>query len=127
MTTKNETFTRIARKHLHIETLETRNSDGLDFHDVGVAGVQQALEAAYRAGQMAAKTHSTENPKPEELLDDALRDNLSPEAISVIVAYLQPAKSNDHAADAQVRWFSDRLVALLGKDEFRRMQDELGL
>lgn len=29
-------FTEIARKHLGIETLETRNSDSLDFHDVGV-------------------------------------------------------------------------------------------
>jgi hypothetical protein len=68
-----------------------------------------------------------EDPKPEELLDDALRDNLSPEAIAVIVAYLQPARSKDAAADRQVRWFSDRLVALLGADQFRRMQDELGL
>jgi hypothetical protein len=68
-----------------------------------------------------------EDPKPEELLDDALRENLSPEAIAVIVAYLQPARSKDATADQQVRWFSDRLVALLGADQFRRLQDELGV
>jgi len=51
MTTKNELFTQIAREHLFIETLEQRNRDSLDFHDVGVVGVQRALDAAYRAGQ----------------------------------------------------------------------------
>ena len=51
MTTKNELFTQIAREHLLIETLEQRNRDHLDFHDVGVVGVQRALDAAYRAGQ----------------------------------------------------------------------------
>ena len=45
----------IARKHLpNIETLETRNSDGLDFHDVAVWAIRAALEAAYTAGFAAA-------------------------------------------------------------------------
>ena len=34
----------------NIETLETRNSDGLDFHDVAVWAIRDALEAAYAAG-----------------------------------------------------------------------------
>ena len=45
----------IARKHLFIDTLETRNSDGLDFHDVSVWGVKSALMAAYEADRQAAK------------------------------------------------------------------------
>ena len=46
----------IARTHFrNIETLETRNSDGLDFHDVAVWAIRNALEAAYTAGQAAAK------------------------------------------------------------------------
>lgn len=40
----------IARKHLDIETLETRKSDRLDFHEVAVWNLKAALEAAYRAG-----------------------------------------------------------------------------
>ncbi|MDT8854830.1 hypothetical protein RNZ50_07320 [Paracoccaceae bacterium Fryx2] len=41
----------IARKNFpNIETLETRNSDGLDFHDVAVWAIRAALEAAYTAG-----------------------------------------------------------------------------
>lgn len=43
-------LTRIAREHLDIETLETRHSDSLDFHDVAVWGVRNALEAAFLAG-----------------------------------------------------------------------------
>lgn len=43
-------FTTIAKRHLLIETLETRGSDSLDFHDVGVAGVRKALTDAYNLG-----------------------------------------------------------------------------
>lgn len=41
----------IADKSLRIETLETRKSDSLDFHEVSVWGVKEALEAAYKAGK----------------------------------------------------------------------------
>ena len=43
----------IALDHLFIETLATRNSDNLDFHDVSVWGVKSALMAAYQAGLAA--------------------------------------------------------------------------
>ena len=46
----------IAAKHFHsIETLDTRNSDGLDFHDVAVWSIRAALEAAFAAGQAATR------------------------------------------------------------------------
>ena len=48
-------LTRIAQEHLFIDTLETRNSDSLDFHDVSVWGVKEALIAAYQAGLAAAQ------------------------------------------------------------------------
>ena len=46
-------LTDIAREHLSIETLETRNSDGLDFHDVSVCRVRDALAATYAAGRQS--------------------------------------------------------------------------
>jgi len=49
--TRNQTLEQLARDLLHIDTLETRNSDSLDFHEVAVWQVRKALEAAYRAGQ----------------------------------------------------------------------------
>jgi len=48
-------FQQIALDHLFIETLETRNSDRMDFHEVSVWGVKSALMAAYEAGRQAAK------------------------------------------------------------------------
>lgn len=48
-------FQQIALDHLFIETLETSNSDRMDFHEVSVWGVKSALMAAYEAGRQAAK------------------------------------------------------------------------
>ena len=54
MTTPEETIARIARETLDIDTLETRRSDWLDFHNVAVWSVKEALAAAYEAGRRAA-------------------------------------------------------------------------
>ena len=43
-------LTLIAKKHLDIETLETRKSDRLDFHEIAVWSLRDALEAAFKAG-----------------------------------------------------------------------------
>ena len=51
---RKDIFTTIAQQHLGIETLEKRNRDSLDFHDVSVWGVKAALEAAYAAGQQSS-------------------------------------------------------------------------
>lgn len=46
----------IARRYFpSVETLETRNRDSLDFHDVSVRAMRDALAAAYAAGQAAAE------------------------------------------------------------------------
>ena len=45
----------IAKRHFFVETLDTRNSDGLDFHDVAVWAIRAALVEAYAAGLAAAK------------------------------------------------------------------------
>ena len=55
----NELFERIAKEHLHIETLETQNRDRDDFHNVAVWSIKSALEAAYAAGALAAQNTST--------------------------------------------------------------------
>ena len=51
----NADIARIAREILAVETLETRNSDSLDFSDQAVWTLGRALEAAYRAGFQAAR------------------------------------------------------------------------
>lgn len=47
----HEILENIAKKHLCIETLEVRNSDNLDFYNVSVWSIKEALEEAYIQGQ----------------------------------------------------------------------------
>jgi len=52
----DQLFLEIAKRHMpSVETLETRNRDALDFHDVAVWSIRQALAEAYAAGMAAAK------------------------------------------------------------------------
>ena len=57
--TTNDLFTRIAQTHLSIDTLETRHRDSLDFHDVGVWCVRDALQAAFEAGLAEGRRNAT--------------------------------------------------------------------
>lgn len=51
MTQKNNELEIIASFYLGIETLEIQNNDDLDFHDVLVINIKEALKAAYEAGK----------------------------------------------------------------------------
>jgi len=58
-TSRDATLARIARELLHLETLEVRNRDRLDFHDLSVAWLRNALEAAYEAGRASESSRRT--------------------------------------------------------------------
>lgn len=51
---RDQLLQRIAAEHLFVETLQTRNSDRLDFYDVSVWGIRQALIDAFEAGRKAS-------------------------------------------------------------------------
>lgn len=53
------TLEAIAKRELRIETLKTRKSDSLDFHEVAVWSLKAALEAAFQAGIDAARSKGT--------------------------------------------------------------------
>ena len=57
---RDQQLLQIATDHLLIETLETRNSDRLDFHDVSVWAVKAALQAAFEAGQQSHITNDNQ-------------------------------------------------------------------
>ena len=66
---RDKLLAQIALDHLFIETLQTRNSDRLDFHDVSVWAVQSALMAAYQAGLAAgqnATSKATDQPTSQQ-------------------------------------------------------------
>jgi hypothetical protein len=59
----NKTIDRIAQEHLNLHTLDSRNSDSLDFHDLAVWNIKAALEAAYAAGRKhAERARPTKQP-----------------------------------------------------------------
>ncbi len=68
MNRSRQILTSIAREHLGIATLEARHSDSLDFHDVAVWGVKDALMAAFDAGLKAAgqnpQAHAVQQTPP---------------------------------------------------------------
>lgn len=80
MTELDKTLAEIARKHMGIETLRTRNVDSMDFHDVAAWVLRDALAEAYvaghakAAGDLAGATRSASAATPELLakLDLAL-------------------------------------------------------
>ena len=69
----------------------------------------------------------------QEAFEKVIRDNLSPEGVAAIIAFLQSAAfykpANDEAGQAlaQVAWFANTLTEMLGVDEHNRLIDELGL
>lgn len=68
------------------------------------------------------------DPTPQEMLSDAIRENLSPEAVATIIAYLQPVGVDDPKVQREVQWFSDQLTETLGGvDQFNRLMEEVGL
>jgi len=121
-----EEANRIAREELDITTLEPRDNREEDFHTLAVWEIETVMERAYRAGFDAGA--APEDTKPENLLIDALRENLSPHAVAVIVAYLQPVRTTDPEVAGQVRWFAELLTeAVGGEDELNRLCEEVGL
>ena len=46
-----EILEEIAKNHLHLETLETRNSDSLDFREQAVWSIEEALRQAFIMGK----------------------------------------------------------------------------
>jgi hypothetical protein len=55
MMTRDDAIERIALDLLGLETLQARKRDRLDFHDLAVWDIRDALEAAYTAGFESGK------------------------------------------------------------------------
>jgi hypothetical protein len=65
--------------------------------------------------------------------EQVIRDNLSPEGVATVIAFLQPAafykpaNADALAALQQVEWLADTLTEMLGADEHSRLMEKLGL
>lgn len=63
MPTKKQKFEDIAKRTMFVPTLELRNRDCLDFHDVSVSGIADGLEEAYQLGRAAGKVATSAESK----------------------------------------------------------------
>lgn len=59
MSTAEQLVEDIAKRHLLVETLETRNNDSQDFYEVAVWCLKAALLEAFQAGQNASAIDAT--------------------------------------------------------------------
>jgi len=69
----SELLEKIAKKEMRVATLEQRNSDSLDFYDMGVGSMRSALEAAYLAGLQAQQNEDDSEDDDEEDICDNCR------------------------------------------------------
>ena len=65
--------------------------------------------------------------EPQDVLEDAIRDNLSPQAVAAIAAHLFSASTKNDGVNKEIRWFADRLVSLVGTDQYNALCEEVGL
>jgi len=80
------------------------------------------------AGDRKVRVTVPGDPKPEDVLIDAVRDDLSPRAVATIVSFLQPVRTDDQDVEDEVRWFAERLVEAVGGYEAQsRLAEEVGL
>jgi len=69
----------------------------------------------------------------QDAFEKVIRENLSPEGVATIIAFLQPAAFYKPASDEplnglrQAEWLADTLTEMLGVDEHNRLMEELGL
>ncbi len=80
--------------------------------------------------EMAMSKTDCQAPPPEHMLAVALRENLSPPAVALIAAKCQPRYGKGEAglkAEGEVAWFTELLVGMIGREEYSRFCDELGV
>lgn len=71
---KLEVLNEIAKKHLGVETLETRNNDEEDFYDISVWSLKSALVEAYNKG---VEKNSNKNVSDFIELLDELKESVA--------------------------------------------------
>ena len=99
MTDVDKIIADIANQQLRIETLETRNSDSLDFHDVSVWGLRTALLCAFEAGRKAARA----KPRVIETgkKDTSYRATIEASYQDLVEVWGEPAKGDGYKTEAE--------------------------
>lgn len=96
---RDRALAHIARDVLGIQTLGTRNSDRLDFHDVGVAGLREALRLAWAGGAKVSPLLKVLGAA-EALLGARAIEGITPDDWALLERALREATQRDPGANA---------------------------
>lgn len=89
---------------------------------------KQNRPKTYEADWKGRKVRVTVPENDEGELFEAIREQLSPQAVAAIVSCLQINRTNNPQVDRQVHWFGEKLIEQLGgAAEQGRLAEELGL
>ena len=115
--TQNEQIKAIATG-LGFPTLETRSSDALDFREVAVWTVRDALNQAYEAGQRQAAAEADDDLsvafEDDGCVFKAMQAQMSPEAVATIADAISACHTSDIGVDKELRWLVGNLIRNLG-------------
>ena len=78
----------------------------------------------------AEKSKDNKQTRIEAHLIEAIRDNLSPHAVALIIAKCQPHYGTGEIgqqAEREVAWFTEQLIGAIGADQFNQLCGELGV
>jgi hypothetical protein len=83
---------------------------------------------------MSAKNEERPSGAVDQVMfEKVIRDNLSPEGVAAVIAFLRttsvnaPTNEAQRQALAEVQWLADTLLDLIGVEECNRIYDELCL
>jgi hypothetical protein len=88
----------------------------------------RTYEATFRGRKTRVTIPDRQEPDPTQVMLDAIKDCLTPEAVAAVVSCLRINRTNNKDVDGQVHWFAEELTkALGGHEEQSRLAEELGL
>jgi hypothetical protein len=116
------------------ETMSKRKKDPLvDTHLCQPPRHDDAAPQTHEAEFKGRKVRVTvpENDRPEDLLDDALKENLRPEAVATLANAVRVhvnGRRTNREVRRQLDWLADHLVKLVGGErEYHDLLKEAGL
>ena len=113
-----------------LEAARKRNSAGDSV--AAYRGAGGSIREATAASELRSEMRQS-GAVDQVMFEKVIRDNLSPEGVAAIVAFLQPAAMKRPTTEEQrkalleVEWFADTLLDLIGVEECNRIYDELCL
>lgn len=107
----NPILMKIAKQHLKLETLETRNSDNLDFSEQSVWALKAALEEAFAAGGRVRVRFARKPNDMHEVLAAARDEDDKGHMVRIIEhRHISPAEFESLSSDfmGAYEWMRDK-------------------